>query len=138
MSLRRFLARLFRTRDAAAESVRWVEAPDLAGRLQRDPRPLVVDVRGADEFTGELGHIEEAQNVPVAELPGRLAELAPHRDHDIVLVCKTHMRSANAAVLLHDAGFGRVSVLRGGMMEWVRQRQPVAEKSSGTLPGTSR
>jgi len=36
----------------------------------------VVDVRGPDEFTGPLGHIATARNIPVAELVGRLTELA--------------------------------------------------------------
>jgi uncharacterized membrane protein YdjX (TVP38/TMEM64 family) len=45
---------------------------------------------------------------------------------DVVLVCKTQMRSAKAAALLTAAGIPRVSVLRGGMVEWVQCAQPVA------------
>lgn len=129
-----------RSRSTAQEvqrNVGWVEPPDLASRLDRDPKPLVLDVRGADEFMGELGHIRGARNIPSSEMPSRLAELTPFQASEVVLVCKTQMRSAKAAELLREAGFGRVAVLRGGMVEWARQGRPVDPAPSarqGALP----
>lgn len=114
---------------SADAAVGWIEVAELAARLKRAPRPLIVDVRGADEFTGELGHIEGARNVTLADLPQRLADLRPFMADEVVLVCKTQMRSAKAAELLTQAGFGRVAVLRGGMVEWVRQQLPIAAGS---------
>lgn len=109
--------------------VGWIEVLDLAARLERAPRPVVIDVRGGDEFTGELGHIEGARNVALADLPRRLADLRPFMADEVVLVCKTQVRSAKAAELLMQAGFERVTVLRGGMAEWVRQQRPTATSS---------
>jgi 3-mercaptopyruvate sulfurtransferase SseA len=43
--------------------------------LEAGERVALIDVRGADEFTGPLGHIEGARNVPVGELSKRIIEL---------------------------------------------------------------
>ena len=85
--------------------VSWIDAPDLADRLEREPRPSIIDVRGPDEFTGELGHLTDAQNVPLAELPQRIGDLDRFKTDQVVLVCRTQMRSAKAALMLKEAGF---------------------------------
>ena len=76
----------------------------------------VIDVRGGGEFTGPLGHIPAAVNVPLDRLADRLSELA--KNEPVVVVCRTDKRSAKAARMLHDAGFGAVSVLHRGMEAW--------------------
>src|SRR5262249_17797929 len=58
------------------ESFTWIEPKDLKRRLDGGEGVTVIDVRGPDEFTGSFGHIATARNIPVAELNGRLAELA--------------------------------------------------------------
>lgn len=59
---------------------------DLDDRLSRPDPPLVIDVRGADEWSGELGHIEGSLLVPLPDLDARLAELAAHAHRLVVLV----------------------------------------------------
>ena len=114
---------------SADAAVAWIEVRDLAARLERAPRLVVIDVRGGDEFTGELGHIEGARNVALADLPRQLANLRPFMADEVVLGCKTQMRSAKAAELLTQAGFDRVAVLRGGMADWARQQRSTATGS---------
>jgi rhodanese-related sulfurtransferase len=87
----------------------WAEVPELRARLA-GAAPLVLDVRGADEFDGPLGHIEGARNIPLPELAGA--------GRPIVCVCLTDKRSTAAAAQLAAAGIGEVSVLRGGMKAW--------------------
>jgi rhodanese-related sulfurtransferase len=99
-------------------SFTWIEATELKRRLDHGEAVTVVDVRGPDEFTGPLGHIATARNIPVAEFEGRLAELAGLEGEPIVLVCRTDKRSASAARTLLAAGFARVSLLRRGMEQW--------------------
>ena len=62
----KLLSRWFR-RPPMAPS--WIEPTALATWLERDDAPLIVDVRGPDEFSGPLGHIREATNIPLVELP---------------------------------------------------------------------
>jgi uncharacterized membrane protein YdjX (TVP38/TMEM64 family)/rhodanese-related sulfurtransferase len=113
-----FLPRLVR-RLRGDEAPRWIEVDGLAGRL-KEGGVTVIDVRGPDEFTGPLGHIAGAKNLPVGELPGRLIEISALKHKPIILVCRTDKRSANTATLLRDVGFRNVHVLRGGMERWNR------------------
>jgi rhodanese-related sulfurtransferase len=108
------LARLFR---AAAAAPIWVEAAELRCGLAGEGAPVVVDVRGPDEFDGPLGHIDGARNIPLAELPTHTKELAAE-GRRLVMVCLTDKRSAQAAAELLAAGVRDVAVLRGGMKTW--------------------
>ncbi|HWB49775.1 MAG TPA: rhodanese-like domain-containing protein [Stellaceae bacterium] len=108
------LARLFRKPPPEPQ---WVEVTALRRQLAEAPPPLVVDVRGADEFDGPLGHIDGARNIPLGELAGYRGEIAAVR-RPVVCVCLTDKRSAAAAAQLAAAGVDQVSVLRGGMKAW--------------------
>ena len=107
-------ARLF---SRPAPAPRWVEVEELRQRLAEGTAPLVLDVRGADEFDGPLGHIEGSLNIPLPELGRRQNELAA-AGRPIVCVCLTDKRSAAAAAQLAEAGLSDVAVLRGGMKAW--------------------
>lgn len=95
-----------------------IEIEVLERRIAGGEAVTVVDVRGQDEYRGQLGRIAGSLNIPLAELPDRLGELQGLEQQPIVLVCRTDKRSAKAAALLGAAGFGRVEVLRGGMVQW--------------------
>jgi rhodanese-related sulfurtransferase len=110
----KLLSRWFRH---ASMSPSWIEPAALATRLERDDTPLILDVWGSDEFTGPLGHIREATNVPFIELPAHLPDLV-RENRPVVVVCKTDRRSSLAAQQLQQAGMAHVSVLRGGMERW--------------------
>jgi rhodanese-related sulfurtransferase len=103
----------------------WVGAAELAMRVERDPTLLIIDVRDPDEFVGPLGHIREAMNLPLNELPARVPNLVREK-RPMVLVCKTDRRSSMAADQLKEAGISDVSVLRGGMERWRLLGLPVS------------
>jgi uncharacterized membrane protein YdjX (TVP38/TMEM64 family)/rhodanese-related sulfurtransferase len=79
---------------------------------------LLLDVRASDEFVGEQGHVPGAKNIPLEELPQRLADLADYEEKTIVTICRTDQRSAKAAQLLAQKGFADVHVVKGGMTDW--------------------
>jgi sulfur dioxygenase len=95
-----------------------------AGVWEIDPHGLeenagavqILDVREPEEFTGPLGHIRGASLIPLGELAERVGELA--RDRPIVAVCRAGSRSAQATVILREAGFVDVANLAGGMLRW--------------------
>jgi rhodanese-related sulfurtransferase len=107
------LARLFRKPPPAPA---WVEVAELRGQLA-GAAPLILDVRGTDEFDGPLGHIAGALNIPLPDLAARRQEVAG-AGRPIVCVCLTDKRSSAAAAQLADAGMRDVTVLRGGMKAW--------------------
>ncbi len=92
--------------------------------LVAHPEVRVIDVREPSELGGELGHIERAERIPLALLPGPLADEA--RDQPLVIVCRSGGRSAQATSGLLGLGFSRVASLRDGMIGWNQRRYPVS------------
>lgn len=86
---------------------------------------LLVDVRRPDEWTGEFGHIEEAQLMTLDTIPMRLQELP--RDQTIVFVCRSGARSANAAAFARENGITDVYNMKGGMIAWTEKKFPSIE-----------
>jgi sulfur dioxygenase len=76
----------------------------------------VLDVRTPAEWGGELGHIADAQLIPLDELRARLADVPA--DKPVVVVCQTGRRAAMGTVILAKAGRDRVANLAGGMVRW--------------------
>jgi len=128
LALVAFLPRLVRQFRQA--DIRWIDGGSLKGSLEQSDRPLLIDVRTADDFVGPLGHIPGARNIPLEELPARLAELEPSKQRPLTLVCRTQKRSLTAAHQLKQAGFTDVCVLRGGMEQWNRDGFAIARESS--------
>jgi sulfur dioxygenase len=87
----------------------------------------IVDVREPAEFEGPLGRIPEARLISLGELAGRAGEL--EQDRPIVTVCRAGGRSAQATVILKQAGFQTVANLAGGMLRW-RAEGRVVENAS--------
>ena len=119
------MAGLFSRLFGGAQSTGWIEPADLAAHLGTPEAPLVVDVRGPSEFTGPLGHIAGALNIPLDQFAARTAEVtSPARP--VVLVCHTDRRSSAAAHHLRGNGMTDVVVMRGGMTAWTAAGLPTA------------
>jgi len=88
----------------------------------------VLDVREPDEFTGPLGHIRGAILIPLGQLAERAEELS--HDRPIVAVCRAGGRSAQATILLQQAGFKDIANLTGGMLRWRAEGHAVEGGSS--------
>ncbi len=76
--------------------------------------PLFVDVRARKEF--EAISIPQSINIPRDELRERIGELP--KDRDLVVVCRTGVRSYAACRVLKQSGFERLLNLSGGMMSY--------------------
>ncbi len=99
--------------------------PELKEKLDAGEELLVLDVRTAEDFIGEQGHIAQACNIPLEELPDRIDEILDWEEKPVVLVCRTDRRSAKAAQILARHGFADVHVARGGMTDWNANGYPV-------------
>jgi rhodanese-related sulfurtransferase len=76
----------------------------------------VIDVREPAEFTGELGHLDEAALVTLSTV--ERAATAWDKQAPILLVCRSGKRAGVAAEALCRMGFVRVHNLSGGMLAW--------------------
>jgi SulP family sulfate permease len=81
--------------------------------LQSATPPLVIDVREPREF--QQGHIPQAKSLPLSQLFS--TALGTSRQ-DVVLVCRSGKRSAQAAAYLTLYHRGRIQILQGGMLAW--------------------
>ena len=83
----------------------------------------IVDVREPVEYEGPLGHIRGAILIPLGELSARTGEL--DRQRPIVAVCRSGARSAQATLMLQQAGLPEAANLAGGMLRWRADAHPV-------------
>ncbi len=111
-----------------------LSAAELKARIEGGGDLLLLDVRTVEDFVGKQGHIAGALNLPLEELPGRLAELEEDPERPVAIVCRTDRRSSKAAVLLARRGFAEVHVVQGGMTAWHERDWPVVESHEGPAP----
>ncbi len=102
--------------------------PDLKQRLDAGDDVLVLDVRTAEDYVGEQGHIKASVNLPLEELGQRVDELGDYLEKTVILICRTDRKSTKAAQLLAQKGFADVHVAKNGMTDWNQQGYPVEQK----------
>jgi len=100
-----------------------IAAPELAGKLQQGG-VFLLDVR--NPFEWDICHIDGATLIPLDELPDRLSEI--DGSGEIVVYCKSGVRSRTARKLLHQAGFDQACHLTGGIHAWIDAVQPELAK----------
>jgi sulfur-carrier protein adenylyltransferase/sulfurtransferase len=105
-----------------AASGSTITAGELNAMRERGDDMYLVDVREPAEY--EIVRIDGSVLIPPRELPARLAELP--QDKQVVLYCKTGVRSAEALALLKNAGFADAKHVQGGVTAW--QTQVVGEE----------
>jgi rhodanese-related sulfurtransferase len=96
-----------------------------ATQLMNQGKAVIVDVRDAAGFAA--GHVRDAKNIPLKELPNRVAELEKFKSKTVIVVCQSGMQSAKATSILKKAGFNEVVSLTGGLSAWQAQGLPVAK-----------
>jgi len=83
----------------------------------------IIDVRRAEEFCDELGHIP---NATLATLDRDLEAFLDTQDPQLtyLFVCRSGGRSARGARIAQAKGFSHILNLKGGMLEWNRRGLP--------------
>ena len=96
-----------------------------ATQMINQGKTVVLDVREPGEFAA--GHLRDAKNIPLKELPKRLGELEKAKAKNVIVVCQNGVQSPKAANQLNRAGFGTVFSLDGGLTAWQAQGMPVVK-----------
>ena len=79
---------------------------------------ILLDVRTPDEFSS--GYIKNAINLDFYSETFQNDILSIDKNSPIVLYCRTNNRSTKTASILKDNGFKEISVLEGGITDWVK------------------
>jgi len=101
-----------------------IDVTEVKRKLDRGDDFLLIDVREPHER--RIASIPAAKPIPLGEFPKRVSEL--DRAADIVIHCKSGMRSAKACAILRNAGFHRVRNMKGGILAWSSQVDPSVPK----------
>lgn len=81
---------------------------------------IVIDVREPDEFAS--GHVPGARNIALASVTQHAKEL--RGVGEVVLICQSGRRRAQATEALHVAGVDAVNIL-GGTGAWIESGRPI-------------
>jgi rhodanese-related sulfurtransferase len=100
-----------------------LDVPALQHLLTTGHAPRLIDVRTPAEF--ETAHIPGSYNVPLDLLREHRDELRNHLDEQVVLVCRSGRRAAQAEQALAGAGLPNLRVLTGGITAWQTAHAPV-------------
>ncbi len=73
--------------------------------LINDKNTMLVDVRSAGEFAS--GHVKGSVNIPVDQIRNHLTKFKGKKD--IVVFCRSGMRSSQAKSILENNGFKNVT-----------------------------
>jgi adenylyltransferase/sulfurtransferase len=92
--------------------------------MDRKENLFVLDVRNPNEW--QICKIPGTVLLPLPELPQRLGELP--KDREIIVHCKSGMRSAKAVQFLKEQGFKQVVNLQGGIAAWSEKVDPSVPK----------
>jgi len=96
-------------------------------KAKRDAKEnfFLLDVREPHEYPiANLG----APLIPVGDIEKRIAEIASHKDEEVIVHCRSGARSQKAALALKAAGFTNVSNLTGGILAWADKIDPTMPK----------
>jgi uncharacterized membrane protein YdjX (TVP38/TMEM64 family) len=100
-----------------------ISSAQLKERLARHDDLAVLDVRPEKDYNGELGHVPGSLNIPLDELPRRMAEIEAYRARPLAVICRTNRMSAKAVGLLREAGFSQALLVADGMAGWRKQEE---------------
>jgi sulfur-carrier protein adenylyltransferase/sulfurtransferase len=78
----------------------------------------ILDVREQAEWNE--GHIPSATLLPLADLPARIAEVAPDREAPLLVHCAVGARSLRASAWLVQNGYTSVASMRASLLDWRR------------------
>ncbi len=83
-------------------------------RLDRDEKLFILDVRNPEEI--QICRLAGSTVIPLPTLPQRHGEL--DRNREIIVHCKSGMRSQKAIQFLRQQGFSNLKNLTGGILAW--------------------
>jgi hydroxyacylglutathione hydrolase len=102
-------------------SLKTLTPRELYAKLEGGEKLVPLDVRFGYEW--RAGHIPDAVNIDLGDLPQRVGELS--KEQPYASLCASGIRSATAASILEREGFKDVSLMMGGTNGWREAGYPL-------------
>jgi hydroxyacylglutathione hydrolase len=109
-----------------------IGARDFLASMEIPRRPLIIDVRSAQEWSHD--HLEGAVHIPLPQLRQHIGGIP--RNAPVTVLCASGYRSSIAASLLESEGFDRLVNVMGGMYavrHAKRPRLPIMELADSAI-----
>jgi adenylyltransferase/sulfurtransferase len=103
-----------------AAGIAELTVDELKKRIDRGEDLFILDVRNPEEF--QICRIPGSTLIPLPSLPQRVGELDAGRE--VIVHCKSGMRSQKAIQFLRDKGFRNLKNLKGGILAWAERIDP--------------
>ncbi len=97
-----------------------VDVKTLESKLKNKENFILLDVRTDREYF--LSSIEGSLHMPMNTIPEGYTSL--DKDKEIIVQCKSGVRSEKVCEFLLNNGFKNVKNLAGGIVEWAKQIDP--------------
>ena len=97
-----------------------ITVAELKEKIDGGKAVVLLDVREPMEW--EIARLDKAVLMPVAQVPARVNELSTA--DEIVVYCKTGVRSGRITNFLREIGFRKAKNLVGGIDEWADKIEP--------------
>jgi rhodanese-related sulfurtransferase len=129
-----FFLLIFTELQRKARGLTNIEPQDAVKLINSDA--VVIDLRSAEAFA--RGHIVNARNVPIEELPANQDKIAKYGKKPIVAVCDAGMTSGKVVESLRKSGIENAYGLKGGINAWTQANLPLvtAKKTRKTKKKT--
>lgn len=98
--------------------VKEIGSIELEKRLSEEDGFYLLDIRSEAEVVH--GMLPNSDHLPMHLIPVRMNEFP--KDREIVLYCRSGARSYHACMYLMQQGFNNVINLKGGIIDWARNR----------------
>jgi adenylyltransferase/sulfurtransferase len=92
-----------------------ISVSQLKERMDQGREPYVLDVRQSEEY--DISNIG-SHLIPLDQLSDRLDDIRAGKDDEVVVICRSGVRSARAVQMLRVAGFRHAFNLAGGILAW--------------------
>ena len=100
-----------------------ITVKELKQRIDAGQDVFLLDVREPYEYQiAQIG----GKLIPQNEVPRRLAEI--DRDREVIVHCRSGVRSQKIAEFLKQAGYPKVVNLAGGILAWSNEIDPKVQK----------
>ena len=130
--MKTFMQLVEETRKTITEIMPW----DLEDKLESKTPLMLVDIREPYEF--DAMHIKNSISAPRGILETAcefnfeetIPELASARDQEIVVICRSGMRSVLAASIMQQLGYQNIASLKTGLRGWNDYEQVMVNNSN--------
>lgn len=97
-----------------------ITVQDLKKKIDSEENVFLLDVREPFEQYQSKIEYHNSTLIPIGELSDRLQEIEDKKDQEVVCLCRSGSRSAEACKLLETEGFPNAKNLKGGINQWAK------------------